>query len=255
MVQSEAGLLSVTGTRATRWRRSASRCPTSPPACTPTARSSPRCSSAGRPARARTSTCPCSRRPWSGWGSRSTTPTTARSRHRVPARRTRRSTRTARSSPRDEQVVMMGIQNDREWRSLLRRGSSATPTSPTARRTPRTPPAATTATSSARSSPRGSPRSPATRRPRALAADPGGVRAGQLHARRLGAPAARGARALARDRDTDRRRPVAGAAGVHHHRAADGPGARARRAHPQHRSPSSGMSADEMDALEADGVV
>ena len=51
------------------------------------------------PAAGRTSTSRCWRRRWSGWGSRSTTPTTGPSRRRGRAPRTRRSTRTGRSPP------------------------------------------------------------------------------------------------------------------------------------------------------------
>ena len=85
--------------RPTTSPRSASRSPTSPRGCTRTARSSRRCSSAAGPAAGRTSTSRCWRRRWSGWGSRSTTPTTAPSRPRGRAPRTRRSTRTGRSPP------------------------------------------------------------------------------------------------------------------------------------------------------------
>ena len=59
--------------RRTRPPRPASRSPTSPPACTPTAASSPRCFSGRRPASRRRSRCRCSRRWPSGWARRCTT--------------------------------------------------------------------------------------------------------------------------------------------------------------------------------------
>ena len=115
MVQSEAGLLSVTGTDDDVAKVGISVSDIAAGHVRLLARSWRRCSSAAAPAGARTSTCRCWRRPWSGWGSRSTTATTGAE----PPQRAGAAHATIYPygpfTARDDVIVMMAIQNEREW--------------------------------------------------------------------------------------------------------------------------------------------
>ena len=213
LIQSEAGFVSVTGTagravqgRAVdrRHRRRHVRLHQHP----------------GRAAAARadrraasTSTSRCWSRWPSGRATRSTTPSTARRRRRAPAPRTPPSTPTARSRPATAARVMLGLQNEREWVSfceiVLQRPELAHRPALRRQRQPRgrarraarssssTPSRALTAAAGAGAAGRGADRQ----------------RPGQHHARRVGAPAAEGARPLARGRHAGRAGARAAAAG------------------------------------------
>ena len=253
LIQSEAGFRLASPARRTSRARPAPRSPTSPPACTPTASilaallqrgadraaastSTSRCSSAGRmdelPAVLR-----LRRR---------------RRRRRAPAPRTPRSTPTARSRPGDGGTVMLGLQNEREWvnfcdKVLLQpgaghatRASPATPSAwPSARRcaqiiveafAPLTAPQVVE---------------------RLEAAQIANARVNTMH-ERVGAPAAEGARALARGGLAGR--AAAGDAAAGHagtKAAAHGPGAGARASTPTRSWPSWASTPQDIRALRA----
>ena len=140
---------------------------------------------------------------------------------------------------RDDKVVMMGIQNEREWRAFCDRVPG--------RSRPRRPPRvrdqrrAQRQPRRARRDHRGAVRRTQRRRgDRRAGRDPGGARARELHAGGVGTPAAGRARALAPGPDTHRRCPVVGAARVRCGRAADGSGARRSGSTPAASSRSSG---------------
>ena len=108
----------------------------------------------------------------------------------------------------DGKVVMMAIQNEREWRGSAS-GSSGTSRSLAARSTPPTRPATSTATTLGAIIAARFASSPARRRPPLLAAVPVALRPGQHHARRVGAPAAGRPRPVAPGRHPGRRGPGA----------------------------------------------
>ena len=139
LIQSESGFVSVTGTPDEPCK-AGPRSPTSPPACTRTRASWPRCCSAQQTGRGQH--IDISMLEVAGRVdelSRCTTRSTARRRRRAPAPATRRSIPTARFPPGDGKTVMLGLQNEREWaasatRCCCSRRSRATRVSPATRK-------------------------------------------------------------------------------------------------------------------------
>ena len=103
-------------------RRWASPSPTSPPACTPTAASWRRCWSAARTGKGSLHRRVDARgHSSSGWASRSTTPTTGRRHRRAAGAAHATIYPYGPFEAGDGKIVMMAVQNEREWRAFCER--------------------------------------------------------------------------------------------------------------------------------------